>query len=370
MTIPMEIAFFGSSVTSSYWNGAATYYRGLTRALAALGHRVRFFEPDALGRQQHRDLEPPDWLDSVIYPAERDADARAALRDAMSTDVLVHCGGVGVFDALLARETPALRSASRRVVFLDVDAPATLSRVRADPDDPLRDAIPRYDAVLTYGGGAPVITAYTALGARRCVPIYNAADPEVHHPAPPDPRFAALLSFLGNRLPDREARVGEFFLDVASSMPRERFVIGGSGWSDAALPPNVRDVGHVYVHEHNAFNASARAVLNISRESMASTGFSPATRVFEAAAAGACLITDAWDGIEQFLEPGREVLVASSGDGVASILRDLTPEDAAAIGAAARARVLADHTYEDRAHRFLHAVGATRRPRRAEAVRP
>jgi len=111
----------------------------------------------------------------------------------------------------------------------------------------------------------------------------------------------------------------------------------------------VNYLGHVYTHEHNAFNATPLAVLNVNRGSMARYGFSPPTRVFEAAGAGACLITDQWEGIEQFLEPEREVLVAANGDEVAEHLQRLTPQRAREIGRAAYSRVLNEHTYAHRA---------------------
>jgi spore maturation protein CgeB len=248
-------------------------------------------------------------------------------------------------------------------VFWDVDAPATLARLEARPDDPLRALVPRYDAVLTYGGGDPVVARYRALGARDCVPVYNALDPATHHPSPPDPRFAADLAFLGNRLPDREARVESFFLRAAELAPQRSFLLGGAGWDDRPLPPNVRSLGHVSTREHNALNATPLAVLNVSRESMAANGWSPATRVFEAAGAGACVVTDAWDGIDAFLEPGEEVLVAADGEEVAAHVEALDPARARRIGDAARRRVLAEHTYAHRAvevERLLlgEAVGA------------
>ena len=140
-----------------------------------------------------------------------------------------------------------------------------------------------------------------------------------------------------------------FFFDAARRCPDRAFLLGGSGWHDKAMPPNVRYLGHVGTADHNAFNAIPRAVLNISRESMAAMGFSPATRVFEAAAAGACLITDAWEGIDHFFEPGEEVLVADSGEEVARLLQNLTPQRSSAVGQAARRRALRDHTYDDRA---------------------
>ena len=346
----MNIAFFGSSLVSAYWNGAATYYRGVIRAMHARGHWVTFYEPDAYERQQHRDMADPAWARVVVYAGEGEDGVRAALKDARAADLVVKASGVGVFDDLLESAVLDLKRSGTLVAFWDVDAPATLERVQSDPSDPFRALIPRYDLILTYGGGSPVVEAYRALGARDCVPIYNALDPHTHHPVSPDPRFAATLGFLGNRLPDRESRVEEFFLRAAARLPKERFLLGGSGWGDKAMPPNVAYVGHVYTQDHNTFNGTPRAVLNVSRDSMARYGFSPATRVFEATGAGACLITDYWEGIEMFFAPGREILVARDGDEVAQIVRDLTAEGAREIGQAALARVLAGHTY---AHRVV-----------------
>jgi spore maturation protein CgeB len=341
----MKIAFFGSSLVSAYWNGAATYYRGLIRALADVGYDVTFYEPDAYGRQGHRDIEDPAWARVVVYENSADAMWRA-FESARGADVLVKASGVGVFD----RELEAAvvdRKAGALSIFWDVDAPATLDRLAADPDDPFRPLVPRYDLVLTYGGGEPVRRAYARFGARECVPIYNALDPSTHHPVTRDDRFACDLAFLGNRLPDREARVEEFFLKPAALTPQRSFLI--AGWADKPMPPNVRDVGHLYTADHNAFNCTPQAVLNVSRQSMASYGFSPATRIFEAAGAAACIISDAWEGLDTFLEPGTEILVAESGDEVAATLGRLNTDSARAIGEAARRRVLAEHTYAHRA---------------------
>jgi spore maturation protein CgeB len=354
----LRIAFFGSSLVSAYWNGAATYYRGILRALADRGHRITFYEPDAYDRQRHRDIPDPSWAEVVVYAGDRVSAAEAALASAQGSDLVVKASGVGVYDDWLERNVLTLQSAECRVAFWDVDAPATLERVRSNPADPFRALVPRYDIVLTYGGGPPVITAYRDLGARQVVPIYNALDPDTHHPDSPDPRFVGDLGLLANRLPDREARIDEFFFSVAARMPELSFVLGGSGWEDKRMPSNVRYVGHVYTREHNAFNASTRAVLNVHRESMARMGYSPATRVFEAAGARACIITDRFLGVERFLQPRVEVLVADGGADVASLLSALTPRDARAIGTHAMRRVLGHHTYDHRAETLEHALNA------------
>src|SRR3546814_355364 len=200
----MRIAFFGSSLLSAYWNGAATYYRGMLRALAARGHDIAFYEPDAFGRQAHRDMAEPDWARVVVYPAD-ECGMAMALDDARSADVLVKASGVGVLDEALEAAVLQIRRPQAIVIFWDVDAPATLDRMQGNPEDSLRKLVPDYDLVLTYGGGDPVVEAYQAQGARYCVPVYNALDPETHHPVPAKPAFAADLAFLGNRLPDRDA---------------------------------------------------------------------------------------------------------------------------------------------------------------------
>jgi spore maturation protein CgeB len=345
----IKISMFGSSLVSAYWNGAATYYRGVIKALNQIGFDVTFFEPDAYNRQQHRDMPDPSWARVVVYPAT-EAGVAKAVELARDADILIKASGVGVFDELLEREIPRIAKPDNITVFWDVDAPATLERMRTDADDAFRDEVRKYDLVLTYGGGAPVVNEYLSFGARQCVPIYNALDPETHFPVPHEERFAGDLGFLGNRLPDREARVHEFFLRPAKRLPHLKFVLGGSGWQDGIeLSANVNYVGHVYTRDHNAFNCSPRAVININRNSMAQTGFSPPTRVFEAAGAEACLICDAWEGIEEFLEPGREVLSVKSGDELFELLPTLTAENARQIGVAARKRILAQHTYAHRA---------------------
>lgn len=353
----LQIAFFGSSLVSAYWNGAATYYRGIIRALAGRGHQITFFEPDAFERQQHRDIPDPLWARVVVYPSSNRDGVLRALEEAKMMDLVIKCSGVGVFDEFLEEAVLEVQRPGCLAVFWDVDAPATLDRVQNDPRDAFVTLIPRYDLILTYGGGARVVETYKQLGARGCVPIYNALDPEIHYRAPLDSRFEADLAFLGNRMPDREARVEEFFLRAARCLPDQRFLLGGSGWGDKSLPPNVNYLGHVYTSDHNSLNSSVRAALNINRDSMASYGFSPPTRVFEAAGAAACIITDEWEGIETFLEPGREILVAQDGAEVAGHLQCLDPKRAQKIGLAAQKRILCEHTYEHRAAQFEEVLG-------------
>ena len=356
----MKIYVFGSSLTSCYWNGAATYYRGIYRNLHRFGHDITFAEPDIYNRQQNRDCHEIDYATVRLYQTPRDLDK--VLSEACDSDLIVKHSGVGADDALLEEEVLRRGSSSTRVAFWDVDAPATLAHVEQSPRDPFRELIPRYDFIFTYGGGGPVVTQYMDLGAKNCFPIYNGLDPDTHHPVAPDPKFKCDLAFVGNRLPDREARVEEFFLAATERAPEFQFLLGGEGWGSKNLPKNVRRIGHVRTAYHNVINCSARLVLNINRESMARTGFSPPTRVFEAAGGAACLVTDAWAGVEEFFQPGREILVATNAEDVVQYLRDIRPPHARSIGSAMHARALRDHLYESRAKLVDTILQAPRTP--------
>ncbi len=296
----MKIFVFGSSLTSSYWNGAATYYRGIYKNLHALGHRITFAEPDIYSRQQHRDVAEINYADVLVYNSP--VDIERMLSEACSADLVIKHSGVGADDERLEREVLNCRHAHTRVVFWDVDAPATLARVEGNLGDPFRQLIPQYDFIFTYGGGSAIVEHYIRLGARNCHPIYNALDPDTHHPV---------------------------------------------------------SIAHVPTESHNRVNCSARMVLNINRDSMAHTGFSPPTRIFEAAGAGACLITDAWPGIDSFFDVGREILVASSASDIVQMLRSVSTDNATQIGAAMRSRALRDHTYWLRAQQVDSIFRAT-----------
>ncbi len=347
----MKLVLFGSSLVSAYWNGAATYYRGICKALHARGHHVVFVEPDLYQRQQHRDLiQDPEYAEVRVC---RGWDELAReLERARGADLVAKCSGVGGWDQELAEAVLDLRSSTTRAAFWDVDAPQTLAAALAEPPHTpgtFRALIPGYDLILLYGGGPPVQRAYAELGAPRSHLVYNAVDPDEYYPVPADAARSCDLLFMGNRMPDREQRVRDLFFAAAEALPKATFVLGGNGWADCAMPANVRYVGHVPTGDHRTWNCSARLVLNINRSDMAATGYSPPTRVFEAAGCGACVLTDAWDGIPTFFEPGREILVAASADEIVEHLRTTALDTARALGRAARQRVLRDHTYTARA---------------------
>jgi spore maturation protein CgeB len=349
----MKLFVFGSSLLSSYWNGAATYYRGIYRALHQLGHQVSFAEPDAFHRQQHLDPGDYSYADSIVYRSK--IDLHRMLEHACAADVVIKHSGIGSDDEELESLVLECRPSSR-VIFWDVDAPATISRMREDPTGGFASIIGRYDGVFTYGGGPRTQEAYEQFGARNFSSIYNGLDPSTHFPVPPDPGLRCDLAFVGNRLPDREQRVEELFLRAASLAPEQVFLLGGEGWDGKALPSNVRWIGHVPTGDHNRVNCSARMVLNINRASMASFGYSPPTRVFEVAGSGTCLLCDDWPGMREFFEPGKEVLIVRSAEEIVGTLRSTSALDAQRCGNALRERAMRDHTYDVRGRQIESAL--------------
>jgi spore maturation protein CgeB len=342
----VKIFAFGASIVSCYWNGAATYYRGCYRYLALRGHEITFAEPNAYGRQEHRDAGDFSFVTSLVYRPTVDLDAM--LERAADADVLIKHSGIGVDDVLL-ETLVAEMSTELPTFFWDVDSPATLAQMCANANNPFRAAITQYDAVLSYGGGPSCRSAYLRLGARAYYNIYNGLDPDTHYPVEPDISLKCDLAFLGNRLPDREARVEELFLRAAELAPEKTFLLGGEGWGDKPLPKNVRWIGHVPTADHNRINCSAGMVMNINRSSMASSGFSPPTRMFEAAGAGACMLCDDWPGIDECFEPEQEILVVRDARDVAEALRYYDETARTRIGQAFHARALRDHSYAQRA---------------------
>lgn len=348
MAAGMRIACFGASLVSAYEHGAATYFRGVLRALAGRGHRVRFYEPAHAERLAHRDIVDPDWAEIERFTPDG-IGVEAALEHAAEADMLIKASGIGVFDDLLDATVPQCVVPPTLAVYWDLTPARTLTRLHDDPDFPLRAQLQRYDVVLARYGGEQTLEAFQQFGARICFPLYSALDPEVHRPSRAQPEWAADVLFMAHRAGAFDTRVQGDFLGAAAALPARRFLLAGCGWDDLSLPGNATCRGYLYTSEHNAYNSSATAVLDLPRPENAALGYAPSARLFEAAGAGACVVSDAWEGLDTFLEPGREVLVAHGLAELVEVLRNLNPGRAAAIGRRAYERTRHEHTYERRA---------------------
>lgn len=354
----MKLVIFGLTLSSSWGNGHATLWRGLCRALVARGHRVVFFEQDRPYYAAHRDY--PDLPGGRLRLYSKWEDVRTAARreleDADAGLVSSYCGDAVVATELLIASPAPLR------VFYDLDTPVTLDALghgqRVDYLGPR--GLADYDLVLSFTGGRALEELQTRLGARHVVPLYGSVDPAVHRPVLPETRFAADLSYLGTYAADRQAALEALFIEPARQRQDQRFVIGGAQYPEKfPWAPNIYFVRHLEPAQHPAFFGSSRLTLNVTRRAMKAMGYCPSGRLFEAAACGAPLLSDNWEGIEQFLVPGREILIAeSAADTIAAL--DRSESALRHMAAAARERILHEHTSTHRAIELEHAFETAR----------
>lgn len=355
----MKLVVFGLTVSSSWGNGHATLWRGLIRALARRGWWVVFFERDVPYYAGARDLHALEQGELVLYPAwaqVRDMAARH-LADADAAMVTSFCpDGIEATDLVLQAPRPLH-------VFYDLDTPVTLERL--EQGQPLSYVGPRgladFDIVLSYTGGGALDALRDRLGARIAAPLYGHVDPDVYRPAAPRPEFAGDLSYIGTYAPDRQAALEALLVDPARQRPDLRFVIAGAQYPDSfPWSGNIFFLRHLAPPDHPGFYASSRLTLNITRRAMAEMGWCPSGRLFEAAACGVPVLSDAWPGFEEFFTPGREILLARGTDDALAAL-ELPEAELKRIGAAARERVLDEHTSAHRAAE-LEALLASARP--------
>lgn len=348
----MRIVIFGLTVSSSWGNGHATLWRGLIRSLIRDGHGVTFFERDLPYYAANRDLHRlPEGGELILYDdfeAVREH-AAATVRGADASMVTSYCPDGVAASRLVVEQGAGVR------VFYDLDTPVTLARLAAGeavsylPPEGLGD----FDLVLSYTGGRALDALRTRLGARRVAPLYGHADPAHHWPTPPRDIFAGDLSYLGTYAADRQPVLEKLFLDPARRRPDRRFVLAGAGYpEDFPWSDNIAFVRHLSPPDHPSFYCSSRLTLNVTRAEMAGMGHCPSGRLFEAAACGTAVLSDYWPGLESFFTPGEEILIAEEAEDVFAAL-DLPEAEITRIAAAARARLLDEHSASRRAGELL-----------------
>ena len=343
----MKLVVFGLSISSAWGNGHATLWRGLCNALVDRGHRIVFFERDVPYYAEHRDLKALPGVEILLYSAWKEVLplARRHLRDAEVGLVTSYCpDGVDASNLVLGSAVPMR-------VFYDLDTPVTLDRIHKGQtveyigERGLRD----FDLVLSYTGGTALTEVQRVLGARRVAPLYGSVDPRVHHPAAPCGSYRAHASYLGTYSGDRQAALETLLIEPARRLPQSTFLIGGALYpADFPWTPNIRFVRHVPPPRHPAFYCSSKLTVNVTRGAMASMGYCPSGRLFEAAACGVPILTDWWRGLDHFYEPGVEIIVAHKTEHAVEAL-SLSDAELKRIGQAARERTLSCHTSRRRA---------------------
>lgn len=362
----MKIVVFGLTISSSWGNGHATLWRGLCRALAKQGHRVVFFERDVPYYAEHRDLDCLKRGHLVLYADWPEALPRAK-REAADADVVMvtsFCPDGAAACELVAHCPNPVK------VYYDLDTPVTLAYLDRGETVPYLGtrSLEDFDLALSYTGGAALGELRSRLKAKRVAPLYGHVDPQLHHRVAPNRSYRCNLSYLGTYAADRQRALERLFIVPARSRPLHKFLIGGAQYPpDFPWSPNIYFVRHLPPSEHPAFFSASRMTLNVTRQVMATLGWCPSGRLFEAAACATAIISDWWQGLDHFFAPGEEILVARSAEDTAAAL-DLDDAEIRRIARRARERVLAEHTAEHRSRELLAAVEAARSPRTVHTV--
>ena len=355
----MKIVIFGLSITSSWGNGHATTFRALARALSERGHRIVFFEKDVEWYGSNRDLPEPTFCELRLY-REWESVVATVRRELTDADVAMvgsyFPDGIKASDEVFASAVPSK-------TFYDIDTPITVAALKEKGStEYLRgDQVAGFDVYFSFTGGPLLKEIEKQLGAQRAVPLYCSFDPEKYRRFPISKRYACEMSYMGTYAPDRQPKLEEFLFGAAREMPEKTFLVAGPQYPKTIeWPANVRRVMHLNPRWHPHLYSSSRLTLNVTRRDMVMAGFSPSVRLFEAAACAATIVSDNWAGLETFFVPGKEILLPTSAEEIVRYLRECDERELNAIGAAAQARVLAEHTSARRAEEFERAVGVTR----------
>ena len=354
----MKLVIFGLSISSSWGNGHATLWRGLCRALIRRGHEVHFFEHDVPYYALHRDLTEIPGGHLHLYSSWDEVRGKAAdqLKDADVAIVTSYCP-----DAIDATDL-ALGSQAGVKCFYDLDTPITLNRLESgQPVEYLGSrGLRDFDLVLSYTGGEALTQLRTRLGARRVAPLYGSVDPDKHFPERPMDRFVSDLSYLGTYAEDRQAALEELFIEPARQLSDQRFLIAGSMYpQEFPWTRNIFFVQHLPPAEHPSFYSSSHLTLNVTRRAMADLGYCPSGRLFEAAACGAPILSDWWEGLDQFFEPDSEILIARTTEQAIDAIQR-PAEELTRMAVRALERTLDCHTADLRAREFESVVERAR----------
>ena len=350
----MKLVIFGLTISSSWGNGHATLWRGLCKALARRGHEVVFFERDVPYYALNRDLVALPYGELCLYPNWDDALplARWHLADADVAMVTSYCpDGIAASDLVLDSSVEVR-------TFYDLDTPVTLARLEAGEtvESIGRRGLGEFDLVLSYTGGRALTELQAHLGARRVIPLYGSVDPDVYRRTEPATQYRAELSYMGTYAADRQAALEQLLVEPARRLPERRFLIGGAQYPEAfPWTGNIFFVRHLPPGEHPAFYSSSRLTLNVTRAAMARMGYCPSGRLFEAAACGAPILSDAWEGLDFFFRPDSEILVAHDTDSAIGAL-EVSDAELARIASLARQRTLEEHSADRRAAELESAI--------------
>jgi len=353
MTSEFDIVILGLSITSSWGNGHATTYRGLTKGLSQLGYRTLFLERDAEWYASNRDEPRPAGCVTAIYNGFAELVAR--FERAISNARLVILGSYVPDGIEIAKWITS--SSKGHTAFYDIDTPVTMALLKQNNATYLsRELIPCFDAYFSFTGGPTLKKIERDFGSPMARALHCTVDQEIYRPVSANRTWE--LGYLGTYSADRQGALEELLLEPAGRMSKSRFVVAGPQFpADIKWPANVDRMVHLSPGEHPGFYAAQRFTLNVTREAMKQAGYSPSVRLFEAGACGAAIISDWWQGLDTIFEPGADLLIAETAEDVCRYLRDTSDSARANIGARVRSRVLAEHSPLARARQIEKYLG-------------
>ena len=356
----MKLVVLGLSLSSSWGNGHATTFRALLKAFAARGHDILFLERDVPWYASARDHEHPDYCRLEYYA---DLPGLERWRGEIEGADAVIVGSYVPDGVAVARFVQA--SARGVTAFYDIDTPVTLAKLeRGDFEYLSPEVIPGFDVYLSFTGGPTLRHLEEHHGSPAARALYCSVDPDAYPPLDVPKKWD--LSYLGTYSPDRQPTLERLLIEPARALPDRRFVVAGPQYpADIDWPANVERIEHLPPADHPAFYSASRFTLNVTRADMIAAGWSPSVRLFEAAACAVPVISDRWEGLDSLFTPRREIVLADTSEQVVRLLKDTDTTAAAAMGHAARARVLNGHTAANRARElegYLHEAAAVAQP--------
>lgn len=331
-------------MTSSWGNGHATTYRSLVRELSSRGHDVLFLERDVPWYRENRDMPSPPWGRTCLYGSFEELVDNFELEVREADFVMVGSyvpegWAIGEWVTSIARGPTA---------FYDIDTPVTMSKLeKRDYEYLTPELVSKFDAYLSFTGGPILKKIEDEYGSPMARPLYCSVDPAVYRPTPGNSKKWD-LGYIGTYSVDRQPVLDRLMLEPARMLDKN-FVVAGPLYPEGIRwPGNIERIEHLPPCSHRDFYGSMRFTMNVTRADMVRAGYSPSVRLFEAAACATPIISDFWVGLDEFLTPGKEILISSSAEETVRYLRDMPEEERVKIGERARKRVLSSHTASHR----------------------
>lgn len=242
------------------------------------------------------------------------------------------------------------------VAYLDGDMPTILPQYAVDRGFKFNYYVgadlSEFDAFFTNSKG--VIPDLVKLGAKNVHPLYYAIDPELFSPVKVDKTID--VSFFGYGNEYREEWMTKMITIPSKELNGANFTVAGKGFTIDLGNANL--IGDLSYSAFREFCCKSKICLNITRWSHTSVYASATARIFELAGYGACIVSQPYNGIEEWFEPGKEVIVVNSEEEAVDAYKRLLGDEKerGIIASRARERVLKEHTYRERARQVVRVI--------------